>query len=78
MALEFFLSPPPQHLPACQSVTMAQYRPKNWRLSFLSLRCPPGTADPVCTLEIHLYTVSVVFLSLATVNSVRWLDGWHR
>ena len=43
MALEFFLSPRPQHPPARQSVTMTQYRPKNWRLSFLSLRCPPGT-----------------------------------
>lgn len=29
-----------------------------------------GAADLVCTLEIRLYTVSVVFLSLATVNSV--------
>lgn len=26
--------------------------------------------DPVCAFEIRLYTASVVFLSLATVNSV--------
>lgn len=29
-----------------------------------------GAEDPVCAFEIRLYTVSVVFLSLATVNSV--------